>query len=271
MTPQLGAELRSSLTGGAPLGAAVRKFMEPRFRADFSGVRVHTDAKAGTLSRKLRARAFTTGNHIFFAPGQYNPDSPSGRELIAHELVHTIQQGAAPQQRRPGVQRSPDPTVSHRTPVQVQRLGLSDALDYFADKANIIPGFRMFTIVLGVNPINMNPVARSAANILRALIEILPMGGLITQALDSSGIFDQAGAFVEEQISSLGLVGSSIKQAVTDFLDSLSWSDIFDLGGVWERAKSIFTTPIRRIIDFATGLISGIVELVKDAILLPIA
>ncbi len=271
MTPQLAAELRSSQTGGAPLGAAVRKDMEPRFRADFSGVRIHTDARAGALSRKVRARAFTTGHHIFFAPGQYNPGSPAGRELLAHELVHTIQQGAAPQQRKPVVQRSQDPTVSQRTPVHIQRLGLSDALDYFADKANVIPGFRMFTIVLGVNPINMSSVARSAANILRALIELLPMGGLITQALDSSGIFDQAGAFVEEQIASLGLVGSSIKQAVTDFLDSLSWSDIFDLGGVWERAKSIFTTPIRRIIDFATGLVSGIVELVKDAILMPIA
>ena len=58
----------------------------------------------------------------------------------------------------------------------VQRLGLGDVLDYFADKANTIPGFRMFTIVLGVNPINMSRVERSAANILRAVVEFLPGG-----------------------------------------------------------------------------------------------
>ena len=59
----------------------------------------------------------------------------------------------------------------------MQRLGLSDALDYFADKANLIPGFRMFTVVLGVNPINMSRVERSAANVLRAVVELIPGGG----------------------------------------------------------------------------------------------
>ncbi len=58
----------------------------------------------------------------------------------------------------------------------MQRLGVGDALDYFADKANLIPGFRMFTIVLGVNPINMSRVERSAANILRAVVEFIPGG-----------------------------------------------------------------------------------------------
>jgi hypothetical protein len=57
---------------------------------------------------------------------------------------------------------------------------IPDPLDWLANKANMIPGFRMFTIVLGVNPINMSAVDRSAANILRALIEFMPGGGLIT-------------------------------------------------------------------------------------------
>ena len=82
-------------------------------------------------------------------------------------------------------------TVQQRTSPRVQGKGvldslgisLPDPLDWLANKANMIPGFRMFTIVLGVNPINMSAVDRSAANILRALIEFLPGGGLITQAL----------------------------------------------------------------------------------------
>ena len=129
----------------------------------------------------------------------------------------------------------------------------------------------MFTIVLGVNPVNMSRVERSAANILRALIEFIPGGYLVTQALDNHGIVDKVGNWVEEQINSLGMTGSLIKQAITDFLDSLSWSDIFDLGGVWERAKRIFTAPIERIINFAKGLITGIITFIKDAILMPLA
>jgi hypothetical protein len=76
---------------------------------------------------------------------------------------------------------------------------------------------------------------------------------------------------VEEQIRSLGMVGSVIKDAISRFLDSLSWRDIFRLEDVWNRAKRIFTEPIDRIINFAKGLITGIITFIKDAILLPLA
>ena len=163
-------------------------------------------------------------------------------------------------------------TVTERTAgPRVQRFGLGDVLDYFADKANNIPGFRMFTIVLGVNPINMSGVDRSAANILRAVIEFIPGGSLITQALDNHGIIDKVANWVSEQIKSLGMIGGAIKDAVLEFLDSLGWRDIFHLGDVWDRAKRIFTVPIDRIIDFAKNLITGIITFIKDAILIPLA
>ena len=63
---------------------------------DFSDVRVHTDSKADELSQNLTAKAFTTGNDIFFKDGTYNPGSSSGQQLIAHELTHVVQQGASP-------------------------------------------------------------------------------------------------------------------------------------------------------------------------------
>jgi hypothetical protein len=66
--------------------------MGQAFDADFSGVRVHTDAGAHDLNRSLSARAFTTGNDIYFRQGEYNPGSSSGRELLAHELTHVVQQ-----------------------------------------------------------------------------------------------------------------------------------------------------------------------------------
>ena len=88
--------------------------------------------------------------------------------------------------------------VQQRTSPRTQRWGLSDIRDYIADKANIIPGFRMFTIVLGVNPINGNAVDRSPGNVLRAIIEFIPFGGLVSQALDNYGIFDKIGNWVSQ-------------------------------------------------------------------------
>lgn len=265
VSANVAAEIQASKSGGNPLPLSVRRFMEPRFNADFSQVKVHTGDRAAKLNRQLNAKAFAVGGQVFFGKGQFRPETGEGRELIAHELTHTIQQGAA-------VQRSEDAAaVTQTAPQQVQRLGLSDALDYFADKANLIPGFRMLTIVLGVNPVNMSRVERSAANIMRAIVEFIPGGGLITKALDNYGVFDKVGAWVEQQIQSLGMTGSAFKAAIDQFLDSLSWSDIFDLGGVWQRAKRIFSEPVDRLISFAKNLITGILGFIRDAILRPLA
>jgi hypothetical protein len=77
---------------GLPLPPTLRSEVEPRFGADLSAVRLHTGSAAAQASDALDARAFTSGNHIAFAPGQYQPDAPEGQRLIAHELTHVIQQ-----------------------------------------------------------------------------------------------------------------------------------------------------------------------------------
>lgn len=265
--PALAAGTQSAITGkttgGQPLPRDVRSFMEPRFGADFSEVRIHADAEAASLSNRLSARAFTYQNHVFFAGNQYQPGSSEGKQLLAHELTHTIQQGYA-------IQRSPTVSVTSGTPT-IQRLGVQDALDYFADKAYYIPGFRLLTIVLGFNPISGRSTDRSAANILRGLIELMPGGYLVSQALDNHGVFTKAGAWVEQQLAELGDIGADISGALERFLDSLSWSDIFHLGDVWDRAKAIFTDPVGRLIAFAEGVVSGLMSLIKEAILRPLA
>src|SRR5581483_7690458 len=103
------------------------------------------------------------------------------------------------------------------------------------------------------------------------VIELIPGGALLTQALENNGVFDRAGAWVEQQIRTLGMTGSLIRDAIDNFLDSLSWTDIFDLGGVWDRAKPIFPGPVDRILSFAGGLVSSLIGLIKDAILRPLA
>ena len=82
-------------SSGQPLDPSARAFFEPRFGHDFSGVRVHADSAAARSARSLRARAFTLGQNVVFATGEYDPRSDSGRRLLAHELTHVVQQRSA--------------------------------------------------------------------------------------------------------------------------------------------------------------------------------
>ena len=261
--PDVEADIRGSLGGGIPLPPGVRKFMEPRFKANFSGVRIHTDGKAAGLASRLAARAFAFGKNVFFGRGEFQPDTPAGKELIAHELTHTIQQRAV-------VQKQEAPSITQSGPPRIQRFGLDTVLDYIADKANIIPGFRLFTIVIGVNPINMAAVDPTPANILRAAIEFIPGGGLVTQALDNSGIFEKVANWAAQQIKVLAALGGSIISALKAFIKSLGVTDFARPGATWDRAKSIFTGPIQQIKSTVAGWITDIVKFVKEAILKPI-
>jgi len=270
----------STAAGGQPLAPAVRMAIEDSYQVDLGGVRVHSDSGAVGPS----ARAFAHGSNIVLGPGE----SPADLMLMAHEAAHVVQQQSAPviQRYTPGggdsyereahqasaaVVRGETFHIQQRTSPRTQRFGLSDIRDYIADKANIIPGFRMFTIVIGVNPINGAEVDRSPGNILRAIIEFIPFGGLVTQALNNYNIFDKIGNWVAQQIKSLGMVGSSFVQAISDFISSLGVTDFAHPSAAWERAKAIFTGPIDQLISFAQGLLDGIVAFIKEAILKPLA
>lgn len=77
---------------GDALEAGPRRLMEGRLGHDFRHVRVHTDAAAAEATRELGALAYTVGDHVFFGRGRYQPGSPAGRSLLAHELTHVVQQ-----------------------------------------------------------------------------------------------------------------------------------------------------------------------------------
>ena len=87
------SRLGSSKGGGAAMDNSTRSNMESAMGADFSNVRVHTDSNAVQLSQDLNAHAFAHGNDVYFNQGKYNPGSTDGDRLLAHELVHTVQQG----------------------------------------------------------------------------------------------------------------------------------------------------------------------------------
>ncbi|MEO1614981.1 MAG: DUF4157 domain-containing protein [Planctomycetota bacterium] len=91
---QLPISLRDSKSHGKPMEPAVESDMSQRFGRDLSGVRIHTDQPAVSMNRQLQARAFTHQDDIYFNAGEYQPNSDGGKQLLAHELTHTLQQGA---------------------------------------------------------------------------------------------------------------------------------------------------------------------------------
>jgi len=93
MSSSFASSLNASKGGGLPLPQGTRSFMENAFSADFSRVRVHSDSEASEMSKGINAKAFTYGNDIYFRGGQYNTGTSEGKQLLAHELTHVVQQG----------------------------------------------------------------------------------------------------------------------------------------------------------------------------------
>ncbi len=121
------AQLESYVGGlggrGQPLSSSLRADMEPRFGADFGGVRVHADHEAADSAAALNAKAYTLGENVVFGTAQFAPETAAGRRLLAHELAHVVQQSGnttrAPTQSDPG-----DPGQSLRSSGPAARAGM---------------------------------------------------------------------------------------------------------------------------------------------------
>ncbi|MHC5767129.1 MAG: eCIS core domain-containing protein [Nostoc sp.] len=94
-TSELETSIQQARGNGQPLADDIKHPMEQAFGADFGGVRVHTDAQSNRLNESIQARAFTTGQDVFFRQGEYSPGSNAGKELLAHELTHVVQQNGS--------------------------------------------------------------------------------------------------------------------------------------------------------------------------------
>ncbi len=108
-------------TGGQPLSSRDRRFFEPRFGADFSRVRIHSDAAAAEMAQALHARAFAVGGHIVFGAGLFSPETQDGRRLLAHELTHVVQQEHRPH----AVQRQAEPAADPKIVVTPTKEGVN--------------------------------------------------------------------------------------------------------------------------------------------------
>ncbi|HZM81086.1 MAG TPA: DUF4157 domain-containing protein [Candidatus Limnocylindrales bacterium] len=96
--------------GGSPLDTDTRSAMEERLGADFSDVRVHTDGAAHESAKSVNAQAYTVGSHIVFQRDRFDPSTPDGQVMLAHELTHVMQQRSGPVE---GTDRGDGVRVSH--------------------------------------------------------------------------------------------------------------------------------------------------------------
>jgi hypothetical protein len=94
--PDVEAAIAASRGRGRRLDTGIASQLEGALGDSMQDVRVHTGPQAAALTRAVSARAFTVGTDIFFSAGEYNPGSPTGAELIAHEAAHVVQQRGAP-------------------------------------------------------------------------------------------------------------------------------------------------------------------------------
>ena len=99
LDPDTERELQSARTGGTALDAGVQRHFGQAMGADVSAVRLHAGQQATSLNNQMGAKAFTLGNDIFFSDGIPDTGSDAGLGLVAHEVAHTVQQGASPVSR----------------------------------------------------------------------------------------------------------------------------------------------------------------------------
>ncbi|MGH2476797.1 MAG: DUF4157 domain-containing protein, partial [Candidatus Limnocylindrales bacterium] len=128
--------VRSARTGGTRIAPGVQQHLGEAMGADVSNVRLHTGPQAAELNDRVQASAFTLGNDVFFRDGLPDTSTPSGMHLLAHEVAHTVQQGASAVRRRSGKKKTAPsgPTAPvNPGPAVAGHLGLSRvATDAFA-------------------------------------------------------------------------------------------------------------------------------------------
>ncbi|GAA6614514.1 DUF4157 domain-containing protein [Scytonema sp. NUACC26] len=168
-TAELESSIQQARSDGKPLVDNIKNPMEQAFGVDFSQVKVHTDSQADQLNRTIQARAFTTKQDVFFRQGEYNPQSRSGQELLAHELTHVVQQNAG---RTVSIQRvkassskkTQDATSVEKLKGEDYANNVQKLIDEINDR---LPGFLDDTIASQLQVINDN---RSKCTISSSLV-----------------------------------------------------------------------------------------------------
>ncbi len=210
----VGEHVRKS--GGSPLPADLRGFMEPRFGTDFSDVRIHVGPEDRRAARRIGARAFTLGRHIWFGEGE----TPANRKLLAHELTHVVQQtGGGPGEGGAAAPATREAIASRDAVLQREEEDAGWIAEKAEGYANDIPGYPLIKVLLGKSPITGKKVDRNATNLIGGFMSLIPGGNRLFEQLREANVIETAFEWVKEQLSSLDLTWARILRLVDEVMD----------------------------------------------------
>ncbi len=283
-------QIKSTRGLGNPLNGKVRADFEPKFGVNFKDVRIHTGSYSHSLNKKLNSQAFTYGKDIYFGAGKYNPETTSGKKLLAHELTHVIQQR--------GNQLSKHQISKSETKIQmfslrkawgwvkskvkkgidaIKDLGKKIAslagelkkalLKKLAGFVQKIPGFSLLVFILGKNPVTDEPVERNFGTFIEAIVSFIPGTKAFIERIKEAKILQKAGEWFSQEFKKLKLSWDYIKGLFKQAWNSLTVGDIKDPVGAFRKLKSIFLPVLIRIKNFVVNLIKKIPQFIFETIL----
>ncbi|MBN1655974.1 MAG: DUF4157 domain-containing protein [Deltaproteobacteria bacterium] len=263
-------------SGGFRLSGWVRNIAEPVIGHDLSTVWIHTDLIAGLLAEQLGARAFTAGSHIAFAAGEFSVATKEGLRLLAHELTHVVQQGAAGP-RLAHVNGRSISSVSTGGERVYQRAEAKDAedsggfIDWIISKIGsaleAVPGWNMSTWLLGYNPLTRKPIAQDADTLVKGFIGLAPGGSKLYDKLVESGLAAKALSWLEENLNKHGLTSKRVIEAFASAKEEIG---LFDIGNADEVFKKHIAPLLDDAVAFASDLVRAVISFIKETLYLPL-
>ena len=286
--------LSSSQGGGRSLDDNTRGEMESSFGADFSQVRVHTGGEATQLSQDLGAKAFTHGSDIYFNEGQYSPSSSDGKHLLAHELTHTVQQGAAVQRKPKGVSQSHIPDVQAgffddvggaigsaagsvasaagsvaNAGAGLVGLSIEDLREMLAEFADDkLPVYSLLSVAIEYDVLRGKRVERTRENIIKGVFSLInPLGSILRKRLEERGIIDQVFEWIDSELTRLGLTIGDIKAKLSQFLDGVILATTSPIDDNIDLFKRTFGAIFSSIGTFIKNVGNKVYAMIKQAFL----
>lgn len=250
----LWARIKGLFSRGRPLRQSDQPAFADHLGHDFSNTRVHTDAESAAVTSALGATAFTFRNHVFFANGAYAPDQTSGRFLLAHELTHVVQQGAAaPLADRRPITDSAGPQVQRSAWDSIKSAG-SSAAGWVGDRASDVLDVGVDVIWAAVRAVAPRPL-------MNLINEVREKGffGYIKEMISDvtdrilSGLGDGS-----PTLSALVTLFSSFAINMTDIVAALSRGDCEPLFAALRQMRDVVAqlaeSAWQGIVDFFTPI-----------------
>lgn len=235
---------------GSPVPERVRSRVEPVLGTSLDGVSVHDGPKAARAAGNIGARAFTRGSNIFLGNGESAHDT----KLMAHEATHAVQQTGT----------DDDQTSQSSSTADIQPFLPDSVLRRINSIADNIPGWNLFTVIIGYNPLLGETVDRTPENLVEALLKLVPFGKTIVEKLREMEIFQKAFTWVKDKLDKANLTLARLKQTIED-----AWEEASLIRGIQYNinvAKRHFGDLYRDVVSFAGSLVTGIMDLVRDAV-----